>query len=97
MVANGSIDHLRNLAHLPAKIRCRVADGNADVLSKELSATAAWRQVNGHTIEIDAAPEQKIALLQLVTTAGAPVVDVDVVPPSLDELYAHFLRAEASQ
>jgi Cu-processing system ATP-binding protein len=95
MVANGSIDHLRNLAHLPAKIRCRVADGNAEVLSRRLSPTAAWRQVNGHTVEIDAPPEQKVALLQLV--ADSPVVDVDVVPPSLDELYAHFLRAGASQ
>ena len=97
MVANGSIDQLRHLAHLPAKIRCRVADGNADAISNELPSTAGWRRVNGHTIEIDAAPEDKIALLHLVTTAGAPVVDVDVVPPSLDELYAHFLRAEAAR
>ena len=97
MAANGSIDQLRHVAHLPAKIRCRVADGKADTISNELPSAVGWRRVNGHTIEIDAAPEDKIALLQLVTTAGAPVVDVDVVPPSLDELYAHFLRAEAVQ
>jgi Cu-processing system ATP-binding protein len=97
MVANGSIDQLRHVAHLPAKIRCRVAAGDADAISQGFPSTARWRRVNGHTIEIDAAPEDKIALLQLVTTAGAPVVDVDVVPPSLDELYAHFLRAEAAQ
>lgn len=95
MVANGSIDELRRMAQLPAKIRCRVADGNAGALSNKLSAAIRWRQLNGHTIEIDAAPESKLALLQLVT--DLPVVDVDVVPPSLDELYAHFLRAEAAQ
>jgi len=94
MVANGSIDELRHIARLPAKIRCRVADGNADEISEKLSAATRWRQLNGHTIEIDAAPERKLALLQLVT--DLPVVDVDVVPPSLDELYAHFLRAEAA-
>jgi Cu-processing system ATP-binding protein len=95
MVANGSIDQLRRLAHLPAKIRCKVAGDNPDVVSGKLSATVTWRRVNRHMIEIDAAPEHKVALLQLV--ADLPVADVDVVPPSLDELYAHFLRAEAAQ
>ena len=93
MVANGSIDHLRHLARLPAKIRCKAADGNAEILSNKLTAAAVCRRVNGHTIEFDAMPERKLELLHLV--ADLPVMDVDVVPPSLDELYAHFLRAEA--
>jgi Cu-processing system ATP-binding protein len=95
MVANGSIDELRHIARLPAKIRCRVADGNAGALSDKLSAATPWRRLNGHTIEIDAAPDRKLALLQIVT--DLPVEDVDVVPPTLDELYAHFLRAEAAK
>jgi Cu-processing system ATP-binding protein len=94
MVANGSIHELRRLASLPAKIRCRVADGNAAPLSDQFLAANPWRRLNGHTIEIDAAPERKLALLQLV--ANLPFVDVDVVPPSLDELYAHFLREGAA-
>ena len=60
MVANGSIDHLRHLARLPAKIRCKVADGNAEILSNKLAAAAVCRRVNGHTIEIDAMPEHKL-------------------------------------
>jgi Cu-processing system ATP-binding protein len=94
MVANGSIDQLRRVAQLPARIRCKVAGDNADAVAKRVSATANCRRVNSHTIEIDAASEHKIALLQLV--ADSPVEDVDVVPPSLDELYAHFLRGEAA-
>ena len=95
MVANGTIDHLRHLARLPAKIRCKAADGNAEILSNKLAAAAVCRRVNGHTFEIDAMPERKLELLHLVT--DLPVMDVDVVPPSLDELYAHFLRAEAAR
>ena len=95
MVASGSIDQLRRVAHLPARIRCKVSGDDVEVIAKRISAAASFRRVNQHTIEIDAAPEHKIALLQLV--ANSPVVDVDVVPPSLDELYAHFLRAEAAQ
>ena len=93
MVANGSIDHLRHLARLPAKIRCKAADANAEILSNKLAAAAVCRRVNAHTIEFDAMPERKLELLHLV--ADLPLIDVDVVPPSLDELYAHFLRAEA--
>lgn len=93
MVAIGTIDQLRHLAHLPTKIRCKAADGSADILTNKLSAAAVCRRVNGYTIEFDAMPERKLELLQLVT--DLPVLDVDVVPPSLDELYAHFLRAEA--
>ena len=95
MVANGTIDQLRHLAHLPTKIRCKAADGSADILTNKLSAAAVCRRVNGYTIEIDAMSERKLELLQLVT--DLPVLDVDVVPPSLDELYAHFLRAEAAR
>ena len=77
----------------PRKIRCKAADGSAEILTNKLSAAAVCRRVNGYTIEFDAMPERKLELLHLVT--DLPVMDVDVVPPSLDELYAHFLQAEA--
>jgi Cu-processing system ATP-binding protein len=33
-------------------------------------------------------------VLRRATGAGAPVEDIDVAPPTLDELYAHFLRSQ---
>jgi Cu-processing system ATP-binding protein len=45
-------------------------------------------------VEIDAAPERKIEVLRRATDEGAPVEDLDVMPPTLDELYAHFLRSQ---
>ena len=59
-----------------------------------LGPVDGWRQVNGHMVEIDAAPERKIEVLRRATDEGAPVEDLDVVPPTLDELYAHFLRSQ---
>jgi Cu-processing system ATP-binding protein len=94
MVANGSLDTLRQLAQLPARIRLTMANGDAS--PAWLATIPKWRRINGHMIEFDAVPERKIDLLRQVTGAGAPVVDVDVVPPSLDELYAHFLRREGA-
>jgi Cu-processing system ATP-binding protein len=96
MVANGSLDDLRRLARLPSRIRLTVADGAAGIHNL-LGALPSWRQVNGHIVEFDAVAEDKIELLRRVTGAGDQVVDVDIVPPTLDEVYAHFLQRSAAQ
>src|SRR5262245_22256664 len=93
MVASGSIEELRRIAQLPARIRLTVS-GETESLRNWLGSSETWRQVNGHMVEINAAPERKIELLRRATERGAPVEDVDVVPPTLDEIYAHFLRAQ---
>lgn len=96
MVANGSLDTLRRMVHLPARIRVTVANGGIDALPPLLGSAHDWRQVDGQTLEIDAVPEHKIALVRRVADAGAPIVDIDVIPPSLDEIYAHFLRQQGA-
>jgi Cu-processing system ATP-binding protein len=94
MAAYGSIDELRRIARLPTRIRLSFAPGGAEAARAWLAPADSWRQINGHRVEIDAAPEQKIALLRRATEQGTPIRDVDVVPPTLDELYAHFLRSQ---
>lgn len=96
MVANGSLDTLRRMVHLPARIRVTVANGGIDAMPTLLGSAHEWRQVDGRTLEIDAVPEHKIALVRRVADARAPIVDIDVIPPSLDEIYAHFLRQEGA-
>ena len=59
-----------------------------------LGPVGEWRRVNGHMVEIDAAPDRKIEVLRRATGEGTPVEDVDVVPPTLDDLYTHFLRSQ---
>jgi len=91
-VADGSIERLRDIARLPTKIRLKIAGLAPAALPSWLPGDAACRRLNGHIVEIDAAPEQKIGLLHAATAAGTSVEDLDVIPPTLDELYAHFLR-----
>ncbi|OAE99905.1 ABC transporter ATP-binding protein [Bradyrhizobium centrolobii] len=91
-VADGSIEKLRNIARLPTKIRLKVAGLAPAALPSWLPGGAACRRLNGHIVEIDAGPEHKISLLHRATAAGSSVEDLDVIPPTLDELYAHFLR-----
>lgn len=90
-IADGSIDELRGIARLPTRIRVQFADGAAGAADSWMHANSGWRRVNGRTLEIDAAPEEKIGLLRSATAIDAPVSDLEVMPPTLDELYTHFL------
>ena len=94
MVANGSIEALRRIARLPTRIRLTVPDLRPAAIPEWLGPVEGWRQVNGHLLEIDAGAEDKMALLRRATGAGGAVQDVDLIPPTLDDLYAHFLRSQ---
>lgn len=90
-IADGTLDELRLLARLPTRIRVRLAEGE-----RRGDIEGGWRAVNGRMLEIDAAPEDKVALVR--AAMGAAIVDLDVTPPTLDELYAHFQdRPEAGR
>jgi len=93
-VADGSLGELRRIARLPTKIRLKVTERGLASMSEWLGPADTWRRINGRTIEVDASPEGKIALLRRATNEAAPVEDLDVVPPTLDQLYAHFLRSD---
>lgn len=91
-IADGTLEDLRRIAQLPTRIRVRLAD-EATARVDEWARSGGWRRVNGHYLEIDAGPGEKIAVLRDAAAPGSPVADLDVVPPTLDELYAHFLDA----
>ena len=93
-VADGTLDELRRIARLPIRIRLKLANAEAARSPNWLASAGAWRGINGRVVEIEASPENKIAVLRRVTDESVPVEDVDVLPPTLDELYAHFLRIQ---
>ncbi|HMM64530.1 MAG TPA: ABC transporter ATP-binding protein, partial [Mesorhizobium sp.] len=96
-IADGTLDELRHIARLPTKIRLKTAEGGAQRLREWMGEPAGLRQINGHIVEIDATPEDKAAFLRRAAGEGAPFVDLDMVPPGLDELYAHFLAGRAAR
>jgi Cu-processing system ATP-binding protein len=93
-VADGTLDELRRIACLPTRIRLKVTDAGLSNVPNWLGSVDDWRRINGHMVEIDATPERKIEVLRRATGEGAPVEDLDVIPPTLDELYAHFLLSQ---
>lgn len=93
-VADGTLDELRRIARLPTRIRLKVTGTGLANVPNWLGPVDGWRRINGHMVEIDAAPDRKIEVLRRATDEGAPVEDLDVIPPTLDELYAHFLLTQ---
>lgn len=96
-IADGTIEELRQIARLPTRIRVRLADCEAARVDEWIGTTGAWKRINGHMLEIDAEPGEKVALIRSAAATDAPVVDLDVASPTLDELYAHFLGAEETR
>jgi Cu-processing system ATP-binding protein len=94
-IADGAIDELRHVSRLPTRIRVRLADDEVRNVAHHMQQPV-WRRINGHMLEADASPEEKIMLLRNAASEEAPVADIQVVPPTLDELYAHFLRQQES-
>ena len=95
-VADGTLDELRRIAQLPTKIRLKLTDSGVATTAAWLGSTANWRRINGHIVEVDALGDQKIEVLRRAVSVGPLVQDIEVVSPTFDELYTHFLRMEGA-
>ncbi|MBD9373752.1 ABC transporter ATP-binding protein [Rhizobium sp. ARZ01] len=87
-VADGSLDTLRSLAHLPTRVTVKLATGKSPA---GWNAGSGWRITGVDTVETEVALENKVALLRAVTANPAEVAGLQLVEPTLDDLYAHFL------
>lgn len=92
--ADGTLQELRRVACLPTRIRLSAGAGGAGGIADWFGQGLACRRVDDRILEISAPPERKLEILRRATTPGAPVTDLDVLPPTLDDLYAHFLRSQ---
>ena len=91
-IADGTLDDLRRIARLPTRISLKVADGTEK--PQGINGTTPWRDLGDGAFETDVAPEEKIALLRKVTSTPATLSALSVSEPTLDDLYAHFLRGQ---
>lgn len=93
VVADGAMDELRRLARLPVRMRLTLPDGTAtDWLPP--GASVQDRGDGTRVAELACAAEDKMTMLRSAAEAGR-ATDIDLLPPTLDELYAHFLQGRA--
>jgi Cu-processing system ATP-binding protein len=83
LVASDRLAELRGQVGLPVRIRLAVRPDAASSVAAELGG----ERVNGHGVELLCRPEDKMALLGRIAGFGRMVEDIDISPPSLDEIY----------
>lgn len=83
LVASDRLAELRGQVGLPVRIRLAVRPEAAGSVAKELGG----ERVNGHRVELLCRPEEKMALLSRITGFGRMVEDVEISPPTLEEIY----------
>ena len=89
-VADGTMRDLRREADLPVLLRLTLnpaTDSAAHV-------PATWTRVHDHQFEWRCTQTEKIDALRSIANLPAGLDDIEVIQPSLDDMYAHFLRRE---
>ena len=89
-VAEGTLADLRRMADLPVTITVTPAPGA--VLSDLLRGAV----VAGGGLRLTCAQREKLAVLTRITALGPRVADIEVTPPSLEDIYSHFGSARAA-
>lgn len=86
LVANAPLETLKQSANLPIRIRVRSNGTDVDSVHRQFGG----QRINGLSVEFDCAQPDKMARLADISQLGAAVNDVEVSPPSLDEIYRYY-------
>jgi Cu-processing system ATP-binding protein len=88
LVAEGSLAELRRQAALPVTLH---------VIARDLAAVQAALPdavLSDGALVLTCSQEAKLAVLTRITGLGDAVADIEVLPPSLEDMYSHFSRRD---
>lgn len=91
MVAEGTLADLRREAALPVALSVSPAQGQAAELA--LALPEAETGAEG-TLHLRCPQSEKLAVLARIVGQGARIADLEVIPPSLEDIYSHFSRRD---
>ena len=89
LLATGTLPELRAAAGLPLTVRARCTPGQNGFERRFLEQGLHGRRIDGDTLELDVATETKMEAMRALL-ADPGVCDIEVEPPSLERIYAHF-------
>ena len=92
LVAQGSITDLRARADLPLTIQITMAEGGEPAVR----AAFPGAEFAGRGALIWVPQTDKLAMLSRIAELGPHVADVDLFPPSLEDIYTQISRREAA-
>ena len=86
LVADDTLPGLSQKAGLLTRIRLTARDGAAERIHAELGGA----RVNGCAVELSCTADQKMAQLARISGLGDAVRDIEMAPPSLEDIYRHY-------
>ena len=95
VVASGTMAELRSQVDLPVRILLRLPDNSLAAVPEALAGTGTLRRINGDVVELTCRHHDKIALLRRIVELPVAIDDLEIMLPTLDELYANFMEREA--
>jgi Cu-processing system ATP-binding protein len=93
-VANAALGELRRATQLPSRIVLTLADAASADRAAELAQVPSMRRINPRVVEFLCPERDKLDLVRRLVVDGSNIANLEVVPPGLDELYAHFLGTQ---
>ncbi len=88
-IADGSMSQLRHTAGLPIRIRLKLGDGSPAGLLPDV-----WQRIDESKFELACTESDKVDAIRSIGTLNVAIDDIEIHTPSLDDMYAHFLRRE---
>ena len=92
-LVTGTLDSLRTLAGLPTMFRLRLRNGLAGKVPAIFEGVAAGSVASDGAIELSCAADRKMEVLRRAQAIDG-LDDIEILSPSLDQLYANFLQGK---
>jgi len=88
----GSLEDLRLRSGLPVRVRVVTRSGGGNLIVAAIGDTYRCEQPAGDLVQIWCDRDEKVQLVnRLFEQAGEHIVDLDLIPPRLDDLFTHFV------
>ncbi|MFY3652903.1 ABC transporter ATP-binding protein [Achromobacter xylosoxidans] len=88
-IADGAMSALRRDTGLPIRIRLTLAEPQSGTL-----LARPWRRLDACRYELACQERDKVEAIRDIGAIAAPIADLDIQAPSLDDIYAHLLERE---
>jgi len=97
MIASGSLNELYQQAALPVQFSLQKTDNRAAEIATQLESlngipSLKINQVQADRIKLSCDTHHKMQLLRQLTATDAGIIDVNIIPPQLDEIYRYFMQ-----
>lgn len=100
MIASGSLQELYQQAALPVQFSLQTRANRATEIATHLTSLKGItslniEQVKHNKITLSCTTQDKMDLLRQFTAPDSDIIDVNIMPPQLDEIYRHFMQASS--